>query len=103
ELSGISLPVSEITTKAQIIKNESAIIIGNSAENPLTSSLLQEVKERDADLLYPGATGYSIREAKGNSGRTTYLFIAGGAREGTAKGVKMFTQFLRAEGGWILP
>ena len=103
ELSGISLPVSEITTKAQIIKNESAIIIGNSAENPLTSSLLQEVKERDADLLYPGAAGYSIREAKGNNGRTTYLFIAGGARGGTAKGVKMFLQFLRAEGGWILP
>jgi len=103
ELSGISLPVSAITTKAQIIKNETAIIIGNSAENPLTSSLLQEVKERDADLLYPGATGYSIREAKGNNGRTTYLFIAGGAKEGTVKGVKMFTQFLRAEGGWFLP
>jgi hypothetical protein len=103
KLTGISLPVAEITTKAQIAKYQTAVIVGNSTENPLTSSLLQEVKEQDADLLYPGAAGYSIREAKANSGRSTYLFIAGGAKEGTVKGAKLFTQFLRAEGGWILP
>jgi hypothetical protein len=80
-----------------------AIVVGSAAQNPLTQTLLAQLGEEDATDAYPGPGRYFIKELP-RPGMTngTILLVAGPDEAGTAKGLRMFSRFLRAEGAWLL-
>lgn len=101
-LCGEDLPVL-IDADALDDRYPVAIVVGNAAQNPLTQALLTQLNETDATDDYPGPGRYFIKELPrpGMAGGTV-LLIAGPDEAGTAKGLRMFSRFLHAEGAWLV-
>ena len=99
ELVGVSVPAAGATLDPQ---SEVAVVIGNTSQNPLAATLAREHGIANANVNYPGKGSYFIKEFTRGKQEQRILWIAGPDDEGTRKGVKMFTQFLRGELNWLL-
>jgi len=98
KLSGIDFPVFKMSSGIQ--ENYPVhIIVGNGKQNPITSTIIKSFNTKDVSEIYPGKKSYCIREfSKDNK---QILLISGPDAEGTAKGVEMFSMFLKSYGNWL--
>ena len=100
-LCGITLPVIRNAT-ALDSRYPNAIVLGSGTQNSLSKKILTEYAENDATDLYPGADSYFIKELKQRDVTNgKILIVAGSNATGTAKGIKLFSMFLHAEGAWL--
>ncbi len=80
-----------------------AIVLGSGSQNPLAKTLLAGAQEDDATHVHPGPGHYFIKEIRHPGVKDgTVLIVAGPDAEGTAKGIRLFSRFLRSEGAWLL-
>ena len=98
KLSGIDFPVFKMSSGLQ--ENYPVhIIIGNGKQNSIVSSIVKNFNIKDASEVSPGKKSYFIRELSKDNKQI--LLISGPDAEGTAKGVEMFSMFLKSYGNWL--